>query len=237
MASSSEFADSGRFSGLKAEKSPEKSMFSHTCSLLREYLKERPLGELSRGMALGLDGNGNPESFRPAGATTTINLFPTIENPPAIPARNMAKPRNLKSMDLFPQQAGFGSSVLKEDAPKMVDYSMNKSSTTEPEKAQMTIFYAGQVLVFNDFPAEKAKEVMLLASMGSSKNPSAFSTDSVKNSADSGSLIPSSSTVVPKLGNNSVQERNQQPPQPIVCDLPIARKASLTRFLEKRKDR
>ncbi|KAL2544792.1 Zinc-finger protein (ZIM) [Forsythia ovata] len=33
----------------------------------------------------------------------------------------------------------------------------------EPEIAQMTIIYAGQVFVFNDFPVDKAKEIMMLA--------------------------------------------------------------------------
>ncbi|KAM3000646.1 hypothetical protein FF2_037025 [Malus domestica] len=35
--------------------------------------------------------------------------------------------------------------------------------------ARMTIFYGGQVLVFNDLQAEKAKEIMGLATTGSSK--------------------------------------------------------------------
>ncbi|KAH7842678.1 hypothetical protein Vadar_007968 [Vaccinium darrowii] len=34
----------------------------------------------------------------------------------------------------------------------------------EPETAQMTIFYAGRVILFNDLSADKEKEVMLLAS-------------------------------------------------------------------------
>ena len=47
------------------------------------------------------------------------------------------------------------------------------TATTETETTdQMTIFYAGQVLVFNDLPADKAREVMLLASKGSSQNTS-----------------------------------------------------------------
>lgn len=212
-------SNSGRTSGQMTEK----SMFSQTCNLLRDYLKEKgPLGELNLGMARSLEGNVIPT------AATTANLFPASERS----VRTMGMPRNMKSMDLFPQQAGFGSSVSKESVPKMADYSINKLSTTakEPEKAQMTIFYGGQVIVFNDFPAEKVQEIMHLASMGSSES----STDSTT------AMIPSgSSGGASKLNNNLVQERHHQPPpsRPAVCDLPIARKASLTRFLEKRKDR
>jgi jasmonate ZIM domain-containing protein len=36
----------------------------------------------------------------------------------------------------------------------------------EQEKQQLTIFYGGKVLVFNDFPADKAKGLMQMASKG-----------------------------------------------------------------------
>jgi jasmonate ZIM domain-containing protein len=36
----------------------------------------------------------------------------------------------------------------------------------EQDKRQLTIFYGGKVLVFNDFPAEKAKDLMQMANKG-----------------------------------------------------------------------
>lgn len=64
--------------------------------------------------------------------------------------------------------------------------------------------YEGRVLVFEDFPADKAKELMqvLLAGLGSSEKPAAT-----------------------------------EPAAAVPSDLPIARKASLQRFLQKRKER
>lgn len=82
-----------------------------------------------------------------------------------------------------------------------------------PEAGPMTIFYGGQVIVFNDFPAEKAKEIMMLAGKGNSTTPSNI----IQKPTEAANL--------------------QRPPKPTISGLPIARTASLTRFLEKRKDR
>ncbi|XP_057421944.1 protein TIFY 10A-like [Lotus japonicus] len=120
---------------------------------------------------------------------TTMELFPMAT-------------QNLKSMNLFypPQQS---------EVPTLV-----KSSAmgNEPKAAQLTMFYEGQVIVFDDFPAEKVKEIMAYASKGVSQSQN---------------------------NNNSAYACNQNQPsiRPIVHDLPIARKVSLHRFLEKRKDR
>lgn len=219
MSSSSEFGDSVRFSGQRLEKS---SNFSQTCSLLSQYLKEKgSFGDLGLGMSTAATNT----------AATTMNLFPVVEKPVAVSTRNSPPmSRNLSSMDLFPQQSGFGCGVSKDDS---------SVSKAEPETAQMTIFYAGRLIVFNDLPADKAKEVMLLASKGSSdNNPTNLAPTPVQKPSELTNLIPTStSTVVPNIGINMIEDRTQCPPQPIVNDLPIARKASLTRFLEKRKDR
>ncbi|PSS02044.1 Protein TIFY 10A like [Actinidia chinensis var. chinensis] len=224
MTSSSEFADSGRFSGQRAARAPEKSSnFSQTCNLLSQYLKEKgTFGDLGLGITRGLEGNGM--------STPTMNLFPVANKSSelsVIPTRTAAPARSLTSMELFPQHSGFGSTAAEEEVINKVDSSANKS---EPETAQMTIFYAGQVIVFNDFPADKAEQIMFLAGKGSSPNTT--------KPIEPTNLIPtSSSTVVPNFVNNLIQEHAQQPAQPVVSDLPIARKASLARFLEKRKDR
>ncbi|KAK9923785.1 hypothetical protein M0R45_032185 [Rubus argutus] len=80
----------------------------------------------------------------------------------------------------------------------------------QPRSASMTIFYGGQVLVFSDLSADKAKEIMGLATKGSS--------------------------VVPQTETKTLVQQQPQP-QPIGSDLPIARRASLHKFLAKRKER
>ncbi|XP_023527028.1 protein TIFY 10b-like [Cucurbita pepo subsp. pepo] len=87
-----------------------------------------------------------------------------------------------------------------------------------PSATQMTIFYCGKVLVFNDLPSEKAEEIMTMAGKG---------------------IVPSSrsaATVVSDKVTEPVTTR-EQPPTKVSGDLPIARRASLHRFFEKRKDR
>ncbi|KAL2940540.1 Protein TIFY 10b [Bienertia sinuspersici] len=89
--------------------------------------------------ALGISDNRGP---------ATMNLFPVSGKQGSSEDSNGCIGRTI---NLFPQLSGFNSSVKKRASP-------------EPPAPQMTIFYGGQVLVFNDLPADKAKEVMDLAS-------------------------------------------------------------------------
>ncbi|KAL8040197.1 hypothetical protein ABFX02_10G082500 [Erythranthe guttata] len=179
-----------------------RSSFSQTCSLLSQYLKQNgSFGDLTLGFTPNL---GAP--------TETMDFLPMLEksgdttpfSSPPPPPTAAGKDETQKKSDL--------SSVAKPEA----------------ETAQMTIFYAGKVIVLDDFPAEKAKEIMMLASRSSAaqNHPIAASPPphKARTPAASATQIPN---IVPTFGI--------QPP--LDSDLPIARKNSLTRFLEKRRDR
>ncbi|CAM8914274.1 hypothetical protein QQ045_032081 [Rhodiola kirilowii] len=112
-----------------------------------------------------------------------------------------ALPRSLSSLNLFPQ----GSVIAGiQDAAK-------------DSCAAMTIFYGGQVMVFNDMPASKAMKVMHLASIAGSQ----------------ANGVPASTAGLSLTPHESITKFSQ----PILVEIPIARKQSLARFLEKRKDR
>ncbi|GLT62858.1 hypothetical protein SLA2020_354610 [Shorea laevis] len=233
-------SSSSEFSGQKPASSPEKPSFAQTCNLLSQYLKVKgSFGDLTLGMTCNVEPNGSPSIARQP-TVTTMNLFPVNEKAGDVSAPNIAAaPRNMKSMDLFPQQAGYEFPLAKDGGLKVAG--PGSAKLEQPQTAQMTIFYAGQVIVFNDFPAEKAKEIMELAGQGGSQTQSnnSLPTNLAKSSpVESSNGIPPASNVVPSFGNNMKQDAIQPAPsQPVVCNLPIARKASLHRFLEKRKDR
>ncbi|CAN6283101.1 unnamed protein product [Urochloa humidicola] len=100
-----------------------------------------------------------------------------------------------RTMQLFPTRAG--------------TLQPSEERQEEQAKAPLTIMYEGRVLVFEDFPADKAEELMRMAGSGSS-----------------------ATTAQNKGEQPAVQEKPAALP-----DLPIARKASLQRFLQKRKHR
>ncbi|KAK1358529.1 Jasmonate ZIM domain-containing protein [Heracleum sosnowskyi] len=125
----------------------------------------------------------------------------------------------VEAMNLFPQHAS-----MQDDAISITNSSDQAES--EPKNPQMTIFYAGQVLVLDDISAVKAQQVMQLAS----KSVTPVNTFT-------GFVMPSSNSM--SSASSPVQSQNdiKQQWQPIVSEMPIARRASLHRFLSKRKDR
>ncbi|KAG2319715.1 hypothetical protein Bca4012_054046 [Brassica carinata] len=196
-----------------------KPSFSLTCSRLSQYLKENgSFGDLSLGMSCKPEVNGN--SRQP---TTTMSLFPCE-------APSMATGQDVKPVNLFSRQPSFSSSsssLHKEDVLKTI--TTTRSVKPEPQTAPLTIFYNGEVIVFDDFPAEKAKEVMNLASKGTATTFTGFT--STVNFAKNQTEVRSN---IPHLVKTAAQEPISTA---MACELPIARRASLHRFLAKRKDR
>ncbi|XVE66115.1 hypothetical protein DITRI_Ditri08aG0055000 [Diplodiscus trichospermus] len=101
--------------------------------------------------------------------------------------------------------------------PTLPAFSPHVRTTFEDgsEMAPLTIFYNGTVSIFN-VPRDKAESILKFAVEGSCKNIEL--TDS-------------------KVANPSSEQEQQQLLETLNGDLPIARKKSLQRFLEKRKER
>ncbi|CAM6048600.1 unnamed protein product [Sphagnum compactum] len=120
--------------------------------------------------------------------------------------------------------------------------------------AQLTIFYAGMVHVYDDIPLNKAQAIMLLAGSGNRRNLPGRGATAQLFSAPNPQLGPSTSVppvaqaataamtglswpVLPKLAANVIPRSPIAKTVDVVKELPQARQASLARFLENRKDR
>lgn len=104
---------------------------------------------------------------------------------------------------------------------------MNRSVKPESQTAPLTIFYAGQVIVFNDFSADKAKEIMNLASKGTANSftsnlnnkniQSVYTPNVAKNQTGIRSNIASIPNQVPHLRKTATQEPIQSSATPMAC--------------------
>ncbi|CAN6293691.1 unnamed protein product [Urochloa humidicola] len=121
-------------------------------------------------------------------------LDAALRLPPLVETTDNDEDADGRTMQLFPTRAG--------------TFQPSQERQEEQAKAPLTIMYEGRVLVFEDFPADKAEELMQIAGSGSS------------------------AATAQNKGEPAVQEKPAALP-----DLPIARKASLQRFLQKRKHR
>ncbi|KQJ96460.1 protein TIFY 11d isoform X1 [Brachypodium distachyon] len=162
--------------------------FAVTCGLMRQYMREQQQQQQAGG------GGGAPRSL-----ALSLGL-PSPDEPADAPRR---------TMQFFPAAAaagGGGGASSSQLLPK----ECCRAETTQITKAPLTMFYDGRVVVFEDFPADKAMKLMQLAGSVSSS---------------------SSSPEAPAA------DKSPDPEPGALSDLPLARKASLQRFLHKRKHR
>ncbi|KAF3326525.1 protein TIFY 10B-like protein [Carex littledalei] len=213
-----------------AAKSGEKTNFTVACGLLSQLVKEK-------GSIVNLNLGNNEVYRRP---TTTMSLLPGAYVPSGeIETESESFEASGNKINFVPLSNKIENPEM-ELFPHTVGLEGGKSTITgarEQEKSQLTIFYGGKVLVFDNFPAEKVQDLMNYAIKG---NPTSCNSTYIPASS-SPTPTPSieQSKVSPTTANPIVgsQIQAQRSSQPILSDLPIMRKASLQRFLEKRKDR
>ncbi|RZR81036.1 hypothetical protein BHM03_00007192 [Ensete ventricosum] len=174
-------------------KRSEKTQFSVTCRLLSQYLKEK--GSFG---SIGLELAPWPIHHQPQGDLSSspfiliswVTDYSLCNNQLRCCIGNHNKTFTLCCCDYF----------------------------IRTEKAQLTIFYCGKVLFFDDFPADKAEELLQMASKES------IAAQKIAFTAPSSSIGADCSSQLETAHANA-------------SDMPIARKNSLHRFLMKRKDR
>ncbi|XP_049411177.1 protein TIFY 6B-like [Solanum stenotomum] len=118
---------------------------------------------------------------------------------------------------------------------------LRSAPRTSPGPAQLTMFYAGSVCVYDNISPEKAQAIMLLAGNApiSTTIRNFPSLDHNNNNNTNETTIIRSIRVLKSPSNTTEVSKieSRQPPSHNLSAVPQARKASLARFLERRKER
>ncbi|KAL5783566.1 hypothetical protein ACOSP7_008595 [Xanthoceras sorbifolium] len=143
--------------------------------------------------------------------------------------------------DLADGSAAGGLDLMGNNTARSMAMPTSGVNATSFGPTQLTIFYGGKVCIFDAIPAEKVHEIMLIATAAVASNSGDMKSISTNGPASSPVLTRSPS--LQSTGSALPSPRAQ--PYPIQrnsfcklqAELPMARRHSLQRFFEKRRDR